>query len=303
MTGNKTGGIPVAARTEGWAIVVLLLSTLAFSLSNNLAQVAYNHGLTASTVLVARTLSMLVVIGLWALMVRLPLRYDIVTCAKMWFLGAALALINVAFLLALELISVSLTVLLLYLGPILVGLLAAALGHERMTPLRAVAAIVAFVGLALALNIWGSDVSFIGILYGVGTAVGFAINVVGSARMMQRLPKLAVIFHMMVASLVVAAIVVAVRSDLAWPAGSTAWWALAAVCAAFGTAIVTFYVGIGHVGGARGSLIMNNEPVLTIFIAMLLLGEVLAPLQYVGAALVIAAVFVVSQEKPAAHAP
>jgi drug/metabolite transporter (DMT)-like permease len=287
-----------SSRGEGWAILALLLSTLAFSFSNNLAQVAYDQGLTASTVLVARTLAMLLVIGVWAAAVRLPLAYDLLTCAKMWFLGAALGLINVAFLLGLQLMSVSLMVLLLYLGPILTGLLAAAVGHERLTPLRVAAAVVAFGGLALALNIWGSDVSLPGILYGLATAVGFAINVVGSARMMQRLPSLAVIFHMMVASLVLAILVVLLRGDLAMPAGSGAWWALAAVCITFGIAITTFYVGIGRVGGPRGALIMNNEPVMTIFIAVLILGEVLAPLQYVGAALVIAAVFIVSQEKP-----
>ena len=286
-------------RSEVWAILVLLLSTLAFSVSNNLAQVAYDQGLTASTVLVARTLAMLVVIGAWAAAVRLPVVHDAMTLAKLWFLGAALALINVGFLLGLQLVSVSLMVLLLYLGPVLTGLLAATVGHERLTPLRVAAAVVAFAGLALALNIWDSDVSILGILYGLATAIGFAVNVVGSARMMQRLPSLVVIFHMMIASLVVAAMVVLLRSDFAWPAGSRAWWALAAVCAAFGVAIVTFYVGIGRAGGSRGALIMNNEPVMTIFIAVLILGEVLAPLQYVGAALVIVAVFVVSQEKPA----
>lgn len=289
--------------SEGWAILVLLLSTLAFSFSNNLAQIAYDQGLSAPTVLLARTLAMLIVVGTWAAAVRLPLTYNLLTMGKIWFLGATLGLINIAFLLGLKLMSVSLMVLLLYLGPILTGLLAAALGHERLTPLRLAAAVVAFAGLALALDIWGSDVSLLGTLYALGTAVGFAVNVVGSARMMQRLPSLVVIFHMMIASLAVAVVFALLRTDLAWPDGTRAWWALAAVCATFGLAIVTLYVGISRVGGPRGALIMNNEPVLTIFIAVLVLGEVLAPLQYVGAALVIAAVFVVSQEKPAIRPP
>ena len=140
----------------------------------------------------------------------------------------------------------------------------------------------------------------IGILLGLATAFGFAINVVGSSRMMQRLPRVAVIFHMMVSVLLVSAIILVASGDGALPAHSGAWWALAAVSVGFATSILSFYIGISYLGGARGALIMNNEPVVTIFVAMLVLGEILAPVQYVGAAMVIAAVLLVSLERPAA---
>lgn len=298
MNAGTNGG---TALNPSLGIPILLLSTLAFSVSNVLAQLAYNQGLTPPTVLVARTLAMMVVVVLWALIGRTRLRYDLRTCSKMWALGVAFAAINAGFLYALLLIPVSLTVLLLYLGPIMVGLLSAALGYEPLTRLRILAAVIAFSGLAIALNVGGGDVAPVGILLGLVTAIGFAINVVGSARMMQRLPRVGVIFHMMIAVLVISAIIFVVSGDGAWPAHGDAWWALAAVSAGFATAIITLYIGISYVGAARGALIMNNEPVITIFIAVLVLGEVLSMLQYFGAAMVIAAVLLVSLERPAPH--
>jgi drug/metabolite transporter (DMT)-like permease len=107
---------------------------------------------------------------------------------------------------------------------------------------------------------------------------------------------------MMFAVLLISVIIFVASGDGALPADSDAWWALTAVSIVFATSIVTFYIGISYVGGPRGALIMNNEPVVTIFIAVLLLGEVLAPLQYVGAAIVIAAVLLVSLERPTATA-
>ncbi len=290
------------AQNPALGVPILLFSTVAFSFSNVLAQIAYDQGLTPPTVLMTRTMAMVVVVLIWAMIGRTHLRYGLTDCAKLWGLGVAFAAINACFLYAILLIPVSLTVLLLYLGPILVGLLSAALGHERLTPLRIMAAGIAFIGLAIALNVGGGDVALAGILLGLATAVGFAINVVGSSRMMLRLPRVGVIFHMMVAVLVVSLIIFVVSGDGALPAHSNAWWALAAVSIGFATAILTFYIGISYLGGPRGALIMNNEPVVTIFVAMLVLGEVLDPVQYVGAAMVIAAVLLVSLERPATTA-
>lgn len=300
-----TGRAPAPVRQGRnalWAVPILLLSTLAFSASNNLAKVAYEQGLDETAVLVVRSLAMFVVASVWAIGGRYPLRYDPGTLIKLWVLGVSFAVINIGFLSAINHISVSLAVLLLYLGPILTGLLAAALGHERLTPIRLGAAVIAFGGLVMALGIGTGDVALIGVLAGLATAFGFAANVVGSARMMERLPQIPVIFHMMVAVFAVALLVMAVDGGGVWPGGAKAaqgWWALAGVSLAFSVAITTFYIGIGHIGGTRGALIMNMEPVLTIAIAVLLLGEVLGEWQYAGAALVIGAVFLVTLEKPA----
>ncbi len=72
-----------------------------------------------------------------------------------------------------------------------------------------------------------------------------------------------------------------------------AWPGIVAV-AAISTfiAIQTFYAGSRRIGAAQASLISTVEPVWTISLAAILLGERLGPIQLIGGALVIGGVIV-----------
>jgi drug/metabolite transporter (DMT)-like permease len=64
-------------------------------------------------------------------------------------------------------------------------------------------------------------------------------------------------------------------------------------------AIQAFYAGAQRVGAAQAALISTVEPIWTISLAALLLGESLQPIQLVGGGLIIAAV-ILAQTGPAA---
>jgi drug/metabolite transporter (DMT)-like permease len=54
--------------------------------------------------------------------------------------------------------------------------------------------------------------------------------------------------------------------------------------------IVTFVLGMKHVGASTASIVSTVEPVVTVALAVALFGEGLGPLQLLGGALVLAAV-------------
>ena len=62
--------------------------------------------------------------------------------------------------------------------------------------------------------------------------------------------------------------------------------------AAFCTVMPVFGVNIGiqKIGASQASLISTAEPAMSMLVAMILLGEVIMPVQWVGAALIIASV-------------
>jgi drug/metabolite transporter (DMT)-like permease len=71
------------------------------------------------------------------------------------------------------------------------------------------------------------------------------------------------------------------------------WWALfgvGLVCTAL--AMQAFYAGARRIGAAQASLVSTVEPVYTITLAALLLGDVLGPIQMVGGVMVIAGVLI-----------
>jgi drug/metabolite transporter (DMT)-like permease len=53
-----------------------------------------------------------------------------------------------------------------------------------------------------------------------------------------------------------------------------------------------FYAGARRIGAAQASLVSTVEPVYTITLAALLLGDVLGPIQMVGGVMVIAGVLI-----------
>jgi drug/metabolite transporter (DMT)-like permease len=67
-------------------------------------------------------------------------------------------------------------------------------------------------------------------------------------------------------------------------------------------AVQTFYAGARRIGAAQASLVSTIEPVWTISLAALLLGQSLTPMQLVGAVLVIVGV-VIAQTAPPGEGP
>ncbi len=75
-----------------------------------------------------------------------------------------------------------------------------------------------------------------------------------------------------------------------------------AVVAGF-LAVQGFYAGAQRVGAAQASLISTVEPLWTILAASLLLGERLAPIQWVGGTLILAGVLLSQTRGRGAPAP
>jgi drug/metabolite transporter (DMT)-like permease len=70
-----------------------------------------------------------------------------------------------------------------------------------------------------------------------------------------------------------------------------AWGLMAAAALTFAGAFLGMFVGVRLIGASGTAMIMNLEPVLTIVLAIVLLDENLTVHQFLGAALVVAAVF------------
>ena len=83
--------------------------------------------------------------------------------------------------------------------------------------------------------------------------------------------------------------VAVVADDWRFPGALWGWGAFfgAAVTTTLSTLLI--YMSTNTVGPFRTALVMNLEPLLTLIFSMILLGEVLTPVQLVGAAIMIGA--------------
>jgi drug/metabolite transporter (DMT)-like permease len=89
------------------------------------------------------------------------------------------------------------------------------------------------------------------------------------------------------------------RPVLPWQIPTEAWPGLVGVgVVATAVAVQTFYAGARRMGAAQASLVSTIELVWTIALAALLLGQLLAPIQLLGGALVLVGVFVAQTGPP-----
>jgi drug/metabolite transporter (DMT)-like permease len=186
---------------------------------------------------------------------------------------------------ALNYASAGLVALLLYAYPTLVCLLAAAFLHERLTPRRLVLLAVSFIGIALTLG--GGHGTTTGIVLGLAGAAFYSVYIVVGARELAHTDALAsttVVCLSAAATLIVVSFFRAPQFPGVW------WgWLFVAAIAVLSTvvAIIAFFAGLKRVGPAVASIASTLEPVVTVALAWLILGESLAPIQIAGGVLVL----------------
>lgn len=80
------------------------------------------------------------------------------------------------------------------------------------------------------------------------------------------------------------------HGGLHWPNAPAGWWGLAALTILYGTAFTSLFVLLPRLGVVGSSPILNVEPVAALVMAWALLGQAIAPVQWLGALLVVGAV-------------
>lgn len=205
---------------------------------------------------------------------------------------------------AVQHVSVGVALLLEYLGTVLVvGWLWLRHGH-RPRRLTLAGSVLAILGLVLVLNLLGgARIDPIGVLWGLGAAVGLATYFVLSSMSDDQLPPVAVASGGMaigtVALLVLGAFgVMPMHATFGAVeiAGQRTSWLVPVVGLSLVAAAVAYVTGIGAarlLGAKLASFVGLTEVLFAVLVAWALLGELPLPIQLAGGALIVAGVALV----------
>ncbi|SOD72047.1 threonine/homoserine efflux transporter RhtA [Jatrophihabitans sp. GAS493] len=205
---------------------------------------------------------------------------------------------------ALQHLSVGVALLLEYLGTILVvGWLWIAHGH-RPQRLTVIGGVTAIAGLVLVLNLASSHhLDPVGVLWGLAAAVGLAVYFVVSSHDGSALPPLVLAWSgMCVGALGLLALdltgVLPVRAPLVDVTlfSHQVSWIVPVLCLSLLAGAFAYVSGIGAarlLGAKVSSFAGLTEVLFAVIFAWILLGQVPAPIQFVGGALMLAGVTLV----------
>lgn len=192
-------------------------------------------------------------------------------------------------------VSAQLERLALFTYPIFVIFIGAALFGLRLTASALIAASITYLGLATVfvsdLSTGGSHV-LLGTALVLGSAIAFAIYQLVAKRYIGEMGStLFTSIALSAAAVTTLAHVFILRGHLD-TSMSAHYFALAAGIGIVATVVPSFFVnaGLGRIGATSTAIISNISPLLTIYFAVVLLGEAFTPAHAVGTALVVGGV-------------
>jgi drug/metabolite transporter (DMT)-like permease len=269
-------------------------SAAAFGSVGVLVALAQSEHVGTTTLLASRYALGAIVLWLAVLLLRRPLpslRVGLIAVA----LGATtFAAASALYLASIQRMGAGPAGVVSYCYPVLVMAGAIVLGRERLSR-RAAAALglaVAGVGLLVAGHGIGA-VNGPGALLAFGSAALYTAYVLASAALRDRVEPLALSTLVATGAAGAFAVGHAVRggAPVHTATAALAVVALALVPTAF--AVSAFLSGLGRIGPSRASIASSIEPAVAVGCGVLVLGERLVPVQFLGAGLVIAAVLAI----------
>ena len=288
----------VASNTRTWiGFGLVLMAALGFSTNILFANMAYRDGIDIHTINAVRHFVTVILLFLFLKIrgkkLKLPPRERYAS----FVLGISVFMMGIGYLGATQYIPVSVAVLIFYTHPFLVAIIARFTEKEPITPIRLLAITIAFIGLAFAMGIQSvGGLHWYGIAFGFLGALGAASYVTISSLTIRSADTQTVNFHCLTAGTLLYVVFLLFNSGPAAHIAPAGWFKLGASSLALTIAYVTFLIGIETIGPVKTTILMNAEPILTILLAALVLGERLAPTQLIGAAFVMAGIILITRE-------
>ena len=288
--GGAVSAINVVSHPRAWVgITVAVAAAAAFALANTSASVAYQGGSNPLTVAATRFLVPTAALVVWlrisGVSLVLPKRDAFVATS----LGVVTALYTWALLRSFSSIPFALAVMIFYLFPLMSAVIVAGFGWEKFAWKTGAAIVLAIAGLALALDVRGSNLNTEGVALAFFAAVGLAVVIVVSSRVFGKGDARPLTLYMAAAASVLLLILCAASGDFALPQTASGWIGFVAAAALYGFAMIAFFIAISMIGPVRTSLLSYADAVISAGLGVVVLGQALTPTQIAGIALVILA--------------
>ncbi len=274
----------------GLGTALAISSAMGYALNAVTAQIAAGVGVSGALLVFWRVFLMLGAVGLVAFILKPSFAVPPKERGPLLLFGLTSTVVGIAYLTSIAHLPVSVAAVAFYTFPILILLAEPIVDGRRLTPARLGIALMAIVGVALAVGPQLSGLSLLGLGLAGLAAAGAATQFFAATRLRATSASAKLFWgHLLVLP--------GAALTLWWTGGfrplsviADAPWAISVTLLCYLGAMALQLMALGRVPASVAGLAFCAEPVLSALLAYLLLGERLAPMQYVGGALVVLAI-------------
>ncbi len=274
---------------------MVLASATGFGTLAIFAKLGYASGLGTDQLLSFRFL--LAAIGMWILAIvfgQSPLRLARKQALTLVGLGAVVYTgQSLTYFIALRTLPASLVVLIAYIYPSLVVVAGWLFLRRAVSAWYGVALAASFLGVAMLVG--GAHLQLAwALVFAIASPTIYTCYILIGERVMSSVPAIAASAVIMSGAALAFCVLAAFSHQLALP-HNPGGWAVGVGIALFPTmlAISLFLAGLPRIGAARAALLSTWEPVVTVLLAVVVLGDRLSLVQVAGGVLVLLAVIIV----------
>jgi drug/metabolite transporter (DMT)-like permease len=206
-------------------------------------------------------------------------------------LGVVYTAMTLFFFVSLRDLTAGLATVVLYTYPAMVVVLSAAFLDEPITTRKLFALALAMGGVGLVVGTDTAGADPIGVALALGAAACYAVYTTGSRGVSSRLAPRALMLGVLVGTTASMAVYGVLDGGLALPAGGDEWGVvLGMVVVSTVLPLLMFYEGVSRLEASRVGVVSTVEPVVTVALGAIILGEQVTVFVVGGGALVLIAV-------------
>jgi drug/metabolite transporter (DMT)-like permease len=289
---TATGARAGARKGDGW----IVLSACCFSTIPIFATYGYSAGLRTLPMLAWRFILAIGVLWLFLIMRRRLTRLSPGRVLGFLGMGLMYVVMTALYFQALRFTAISTLTLLFYTYPAFVTILAAAILRERVTRVQGVALLLALSGCLVVLRPQQVG-DWRGALLALGASLLYSAYMLVGSRLTRGVDPFLTTAWVMTATALGFTVAALGRGEMGDVEGGAAWLSI------LGLAVVatvmadgSFFAGLPLAGAGRAAILSTVEPLFTILLSAVLLGEKVPLIRFVGGGLILGSVILIHRE-------
>ncbi len=289
------------------AFLTLMLIALMMGANHVGARLAFNAGMDVATGVAVRSWATACVVVLIVWWGKVPWRANGAQRRGLLLAGLAIGVQSQCIYSSVARLPVALALLVFNTYPLWTAFWDRVLYGRRTERAVLQAMPVILLGLAMALDVMGASSGLgaadqwqqmgVGVAFALTAAAVFGLALVWTQHETQGMDGRVRTIGTMTLSGLVALAVITSHGSPHWPQTALGWSGMAAMTFLYGTAFTILFTVLPKLGVSGNSAVMNVEPVFALMLAWAVLDQRIAPIQIVGALLVVGAVVALGLRK------